>query len=282
MAAKPIPIDKQQKIVEMSNQGYKTREISKKLGVSVGAVSKYSRGDFEKTQPISATPVRETSVKSAETQSIRETPVKSTQYIPKTQYNLEYNRVRGIPVDDTIQDIDADAIIQARQGIPIPPIPPKDITLEQFIQRIIKINEKRSADIAETKRKQDEKEAEERQKQVEERRKQRKAYQDHQDVITNLHGQELKDLVERAKNMKPLVLEKPRMTDGELKAWDDYGNTRIELLRYEHELKYGNPIVDTFLVGGISLGAQIIEAWQFVKESKKQEINPKRVKLVPA
>ena len=281
MSAKPISIDKQQKIVEMRKQGYKTKEISKEVGVSAGAVSKYGRGDFKKTQPISAIPVRDTPV-SAETQSIRYTPVKN-QYMPETRYNFG-----GIPVDDDITIQDADAIIQARQGIPVPPIPPKDITLEQFIIKIKKqsadINEKQSADIAE-KRKQDEKETEKRQKQAERRQKQRKAGQDHQAFMNNLHNHKMKNLAERRmKNSEPLVFfpEEPKMTDGLKKAYDDCSNTERELLRYEWNVEHKTPIIKEVLFGGLNLIQQLSEAWRIVKESKKQEVNPpKQVKLQP-
>ncbi|MCJ7570354.1 MAG: hypothetical protein MUO82_00530, partial [Candidatus Thermoplasmatota archaeon] len=76
-------------------------------------------------------------------------------------------------------------------------------------------------------------------------------------------------------------LEEKEKKEKKIKAWESYYNTKLELMRYEWEVKHGNPIVDAFLVGGLNLILQIGEA--LGNKPKKQEINPppKRVTLIP-
>lgn len=209
MAAKSISIDKQNKIVEMRNQGYKFREISKKLGVSLGAASKYSHMEY--SQPLSAIPIRETV-----TPSVREIPAE-TQY--KSMEMPEIRFRREISVDGNIRDEDAIRIIQARQGIPIPP--PRDLTFKECLQEMmIATKEEDRIATPDPEMERIKRGIEELKEEIKEERN-RKEHQ----AMNTLHEHH----EEGAKNREPLVFpEERKITDGEIKAGDDLQATLLD------------------------------------------------------
>lgn len=81
---------------------------------------------------------------------------------------------------------------------------------------------------------------------------------------------------------KKFLKKQEEKTEKIIKSVNDYSNTNLELIENEWADKYGKPIVEGFILGGLNLLHLFMEL--HTSKFKKQEKNPppKRVKLVPS